>query len=223
MTTARDLINDAAAKIGEYAADSPMSDTSAQICLRDLNRMLDMWSNERLMLFVQANETFPTVASTASYASSVITTRPVKITSCTVTLSGTTLPVELIDNVAYNEISYKAATGIPRYCYPSMAHPTATFYFYPTPDDVYTVTLSTMRVLAAALALTDSVSFPPGYEEAIVSNLAVRIAPSFGASVPPEVVEIARASKAMLKRINATPVPMLLQPLSSSRSNIYAG
>ena len=223
MTTARDLINDAAAKVGEYAADSSMSDTSAQICLRDLNRMLDSWSNEPLMLFVKANETFPTVANTASYASSVITSRPVKIHSVTVTMTGTTFPVDLIDNVAYNEIAYKASAGLPRYCYASMAYPTATFYFYPTPDAVYTINVATERVLSTPLALSDTISFPPGYEEAIVNNLAIRIAPSFGAQVPPEVVEIARASKAALKRTNSTPVPILLLPMTGSRSNIYAG
>lgn len=224
MATAQSLINDAASLIGEYSDDTAMTDTKAQIFLRHLNRMLDSWSTERLMVPVIAQETFVTVAGTASYTSpSTLTTRPLKIEFANATISGTTFPMELIDGQRYADIGTKASEGTPEFMYASMAYPTATFYLYPTPDQVYTITVGTRRVLSSALLLATSVSLPPGYEDAIVNNLAVRAAPSVGAQVPDSVVMVARETKAAVKRLNTTPVPVQEMPFASRRSNIYAG
>lgn len=225
MATALTLIQDAASLFGMYAEDTDLSDVSAQLILRHLNRLLDSSSNERLMVNVMATETFPTVAGTASYASSVLggSGRPLKVDSVNVTLDGSTFPVDLVDNRYYNEIAYKAAQGTPEVMYASMAYPTATFYFYPTPDDVYTVNLATQRVLSSALTLATSVSLPPGYEAWIVNALAVVAAPSFGTVASEEVKEAARIAKGNLKRANATPVPEMAVLLGGVRPNIFVG
>ena len=50
--------------------------------------------------------------------------------------------------------------------------------------------------------LDDTFSYPPGYREMMVSNLALRLAPEFGVAVPPETAEIARRSSAAVRRLN---------------------
>ncbi|HET8644058.1 MAG TPA: hypothetical protein VFO85_01140, partial [Vicinamibacteria bacterium] len=52
------------------------------------------------------------------------------------------------------------------------------------------------------------VSLPPGYEEMLVSNLAVRLCPSYSRSASPELRAAAVQSKAICKRSNYRPEEM---------------
>lgn len=224
MTTARDIVNDAAAVLGLYAEDVALSDTSAQILLRDLNRMLDSASRERLMLHVVTLESLTLAANTASYASSLLASgRPSRVTGFTITLSGTTTVGTMINEQEYDDIGYKAATGCPTVCYASMAYPTATFYFYPTPDQAYTAHLTCERPLTSALSLSTSISMPPGYEHWMVSELAMTSAGKFGAQVTPEMMRVAAAARSAIKHANVSPIPTLTMPFAVRRGDIYAG
>lgn len=205
MTTALDLIKDAAAEIGEYASDSSLSDADAQICLRRFQRMLDSWANEKLVVYTISEESFPTVASTTRYTSASLSSgRPVKIESMFLRSNSVDTPITIIPRAVYESFSVKSQTGMPEFCYVNPAM-TLTMDFYPTPDAVYTIYVRSRRALASGLALATTVSLPPGYEMAIVSNLAIAIAPLFGSAAKPETVELAKASKAALKLTNYEP------------------
>lgn len=203
MTTARDLVEDAAAEIGELATDTPLSSADAERILRRLNRMLDSWSNERLMVYELFDETFSTSAGVASYSSSLLASgRPVKVDGVTVRVSNVDYPQTIVSAADYDAIGNKTAGGIPDRVYPQMGYPNATFYFFPVPSGVYTVTVSAYRRLQNGLTLSTTIALPPGYEEAIVSNLAMLIAPMFGTKVSEETALSARESKARIKRVN---------------------
>lgn len=205
MTTALDLINDACAHIGEYATDTALSDSDAQLCLRALQRMLDSWANEKLVVYSTSEESFSTAASTTRYTSASLSSgRPVKIEGMFVRSDSVDYPITLIPREVYDSFTAKSTTGMPEYCYVNPAM-TLTMDLYPTPDAVYTVYVRSRRVLASGLALATSISVPPGYELAIVTNLAIAIAPMFGGAVKTETAEAARSSKAALKLTNYTP------------------
>lgn len=217
MTTALDLIKDAAAEIGEYASDTELSDADAQICLRRFQRMLDSWANEKLVVHSISEESFSTVASTTRYTSASLSSgRPVKIESMFLRDDSVDTPIALIPREVYESFSTKSQTGMPEYCYVNPAM-TLTMDLYPTPDEVYTVYVRSRRVLASGLALATTVSLPPGYELAIVSNLAIAIAPLFGSSAKPETVELAKASKAAIKLTNWTP-GLMRNPFASAHA-----
>jgi hypothetical protein len=65
-------------------------------------------------------------------------------------------------------------------------------------DDVQVTTLG-------SLTLNGTVSLPAGYEDAIIYNAAIRLAPEYGRSVTQEVALIANDSKAAIKRTNYRP------------------
>lgn len=210
MTTATQLIDDACSEVGAAAQDTALSNYDAQYCLRVLNRMLASWATERLMVYALTTETFPTVAATASYSSTLLSGgRPVAVDSVTVTQSGVTYPVELKDAQDYLAIGYKAAPGTPEVCFAEMTYPNATFYLYPTPDAIYTVSMSLRRALSSTLLLATDLALPPGYEDAIVLNLATRVAGHFGTDPSPQLVENAKQAKATLKRLNSVPPQMI--------------
>lgn len=225
MSTARDIVNDAAAILGQYAEDVALTDTTAQILLRDLNRLIESASRERLMLHVVTVENLTMVAGTASYTSASLGSgRPMRVTGFTTTLSGTTFPGSMITAEEYDDIGFKAATGTPEFCYASMAYPTATFYFYPTPDAAYTAHLICERPLSSALVLATSISMPPGYEQWLVTELAVTSAAKLGVQVTPDMVRAASQARSAIKHANAAPIPTLAVLLGGpARGNIFAG
>lgn len=205
MTTARDLVEDAAAEVGVMSTDTALSDADAQLILRRLQRMLDSWANEKLIVYSTTEESFSTVDGTTRYTSaSLAAGRPVAIDGMFVRSDSVDYPIEIVPRAVYDSFASKADEGLPEYCYVNAAM-TLTMDLYPTPDAVYTVYVRSRRVLTGTLTLATSISLPPGYEMAIVSNLAIAIAPLFGASAKPETVEVAKASKAALKITNYVP------------------
>lgn len=226
MTTARDLIEDAAAEIGELAADSPLSNDDAQRMLRRLQRMLDSWSTERLMVYTVGQETFAMTPGTASYTTaSLAAGRPVAVDAVMIRSGDEDSPVILTrDKAQYDLVPDKTTTGLPELCYYDAGYTTGTFYFWPAPVVAYTAVVTSRRVLTGTLALSTTIALPPGYELAIVTNLAVACAPLFGRSASAETVDAAKSSKATLKVLNYVPGEMGLDfALHRSHSNIIAG
>ena len=226
MTTALDLIQDAAAEIGEYADDTPLSAADAQRMLRRLQRMLDSWATERLMVYTVGQETFAMTPGTASYTTaSLAAGRPVAVESVFVRSGNEDTPVILTrDKSQYDDIPDKTTTGLPELCYYDAGFATGTFYFWPAPVVAYTAVVTSRRVLTGTLALATTVALPPGYELAIVTNLAVQSAPLFGGQASADTKELARSSKAALKVLNYVPGELGVDfALYRTRSNILAG
>ena len=151
MTTARDLIEDAAAEIGVFASDSALSDADAQIMLRRLNRMMDSWSAEGLAVYERYDESLTLSANVASYSTALLAGgRPVRVDGVTVTVGGVDYDMRMVSKANYDEIGYKSVAGIPDMCYVQMGMPDATLYFYPAPSAAYTAVSSPRRSTAAA-------------------------------------------------------------------------
>ena len=79
-----------------------------------------------------------------------------------------------------------------------------------TVGDVLTSTLPggtgfSIPVTFVSPGLDDPINFPPGYEDAFVYNLAVRVAPEFGKTVQPTIVETANNAVLNLERLNSVP------------------
>jgi len=204
--------------------ESPDSD-EANDGLVSLNTMLDSWSNESLALYATLQENFALVASTNSYtigSGGVFnTTRPVKITNAFIRDSNNIdIPVKVLrSRDSYDLITLKTSSSTyPQYLYYDTAFPLGTIYLWPTPSAVTTLYLDSYKQLQQFAALTTALAMPPGYERAIVYNLAMEIASEYGVTPSPIVMSIAVESKAILKRINQKDMIARVDPAMFSRT-----
>jgi hypothetical protein len=111
--------------------------------------------------------------------------------------------MEIIDRDAWYRIADKTIQGIPDRLYYDPATPLGTINLYYAPGSTYTLYIGVLSPFTEVAALTDSLAYPPGYDEAIINGLAVRRAPDYGIEPPNSVVQLATSSLARLKRINS--------------------
>jgi hypothetical protein len=211
MTAVSVLVQDAMYAAQVLGQDQTPTSGDSQLVLRRLNRMLDSWSNEKQMIYANQTETFTMTANVGSYSTSLLTNgRPVAINGMKVTLSSLDYPVEFIDQLKWNAITYKDAPSIPRWCYYEPGYPNGTMNFYPEPYAAFVCSVDCQRVLSAPLLMATDLALPPGYEAAIVAGLAVDIWPSFKGKqpIPNDLKEDRRQTRSVLKRTNYTPMEM---------------
>ena len=97
---------------------------------------------------------------------------------------------DVLPTVLYNDNSFDA-------------NGCTTLRFWPIPSDSSSsADLFVWAQLGDGFALTDAVSFPPGYLKAIQYNLAVDLAPAFGRPLDPAVAQTAALAVQKLKAIN---------------------
>jgi hypothetical protein len=208
MGTARQIITDALKVCRVYQTGEALSASEGADGLRALNLMLDGWANERLMLYQLIERTHTLVSGTGSYTigsgGDIDTTRPVKIESAfTRDSENTDTTIYVINNDEYSSITAKSTDGTyPLYLYYRAAYPLGTINLYPHPGSGLTLYLQVWDQLTQFTNLSTSASFPPGYERCLIYNLAVEIAPMFGATMTSEAIKTAVDSKGWIKTVN---------------------
>lgn len=215
MTTTLTLITDAMAKARVYSPGESLPSHMSASALRELNRMLETWANSSLLIPHQTEETLTltankanyTIGSSASYDFNTV--RPMEILegSFLRDTGGTTdYPLAVKALKEYRDITNKSASSIPWSVSYSPTYPYGTIYFWWTPGATYGFHLLSLKPLTA-LTLAATVSLQPGYEDAIVYNLALRIGPDYGKTIRPDVAEFARDALASIRRQNAKRLP----------------
>ena len=89
-------------------------------------------------------------------------------------------------------------------------------FLWPTPDSSYSLYLRSSKTVTSFPDLTADVALAPGYNRAIITNLAVEISPNFGKKIPDALAFQATQSKRNIKSANAVQVkPMTTPDLTS--------
>lgn len=227
MTTASQIISSAMKKIGVLTKSSaPDADESAD-GLVALNGLLSSWSNESLFAYTRVRETFSLTAGTASYtigtSQAFNTTRPISIVEAHITNGTTDWSLALIPDEVYQAISDKDTQSIPTMLNFNNGYPSATIYLWPTPSSSSdTLTITSEKPLVT-LALSDTISLPPGWERALTYNLAVEIAPEYGVQVDPLIVKTAMESKGLIALAVSKTRPMTALNTWGNSYNILTG
>lgn len=230
MTTAANIIDRSLQNLGQLESGATATVVEYADGLIALNAMLGSWNNEKLMCFALREESLTftaAVSRTLGPTGNLVTARPVEIVQAWVVDSNTSIPVQILTDEEYGAIPDKTATGT----YPFKANykaamPDGTIYFYPVPTASGTMKLLTRTPLAAFALIADTVTLPPGWDDALAFNLSVRWAPQFPGSLTQEVKQLARETKAAIKRMNTQPVKAysgLASLLGHQRSNILTG
>lgn len=183
---------------------------AARAALFQLNSMLDSWSGEQIMVYSERNDLFSLVPGQATYAvgptGDFVMPRPVEIVGAQiVTTANENYPIDVISNLEYQRIGDKEATAdIPSSVGVLTSFPSISLSFWPVPNVANQVRLISRVQFAELTSVTQIVSLPPGYQEAIVYNLAVRIATARQMPLSDAAVQLAQSSLARIKRNNLT-------------------
>lgn len=222
MTTAADLIRSAREYAGIRRQGETLSGDVLTTSLNTLNAMLDNWRAQRLFAYRIREETFTwgsgnqsrTVGSGGSFS----TDRPIHVDHSTAFRSSNIdYPVEVIDVDGWSSIPAKQTQGpIPRYLYPEQGASLLTLYVYPIPSASITLVLRTWQLLQSFATATTELSLAPGYQDAIETSLGERVCIKASKPVPPELREMAKRARAVVKSVNAV-TPIMTTELGMSR------
>ena len=231
MATVQTAIVDRALRI-VLGVESSGTTAQSALAFTALNAMIDSWRNEGLMASSVVNLSAAMVATVSNYslgpAGTFSTTRPLEILDAYMTQSGVDTPVRVLNFNQYDAIKFKsAASSIVTDVFYNSTFPNAEITVYPVPTAANTLHLVSRTDLTSFAALTDVVSLPPGWERALYSNLAVELAPEYGASLTQDTYMIARESKAAIKHTNnKNPIRMVAENMSlfnRTKTNILTG
>jgi len=237
VSTVLELMTASLRKIGSLAVGEVMSSEEAADALAELNRMLSSWSTEGLMVPTRVREEFTLTPGTAVYtmgsSGTFNTTRPVTFKDASATLEIQTssptieVPLRIVGVDEWAAVMAKdIQTEIPLYLYPEGTYPLETLNLFPVPNYAHKLVLYTAKELTAFAAITDTVSLQPGYEDALIYNLAIRLAPEYGRPLDEVTVSLADTAKARIKRINHRPQFLRVDPAlvpHGGRFNVFTG
>lgn len=221
-TTAGDIVRGALRLIGARASGEAVPAAEMKDGLSALNAMVGSWNLEALMAFCLAKYVFP-LTGASSYTMGVsgdwVADRPINIERAFVTLQGQSVEIPVLSDEEWLSKS-QGEIGI----HADRAYPLANIDVC-LPNEATDITLYCKTQLRRFSNASEALVLPPGYEEALRYNLAIRLAPEWGKSATPEVVEIARNSKAAIKRANMQPVNIQCDPSFVQRGgfNIVTG
>jgi hypothetical protein len=207
------IITPALKEIGVLAAGETATSEDAADALSRLNRLIDRLAAESSSIFYRTRTTWTISANDGEYTvgsgANVNIARPVFVHQIgfidTSTDPDTEYPLKMLTEDGYAAIPQKAQTStFPQFAFynPTYANATLTLWPVPTSSTLSGVIYHSTAVTSFATTST-SVSLPPGYEEALVTNLALLLCPQFERQPSPVLVQAARESMATLKRVNS--------------------
>lgn len=233
-TTVREIIKSSLRKINAIQPGEDPTDDDLNITLESLEGMIDSWSNEKLMIYSMNPYYFVAQPGKQTYTlgpggdwdierpmqiqqayvrynAQVTSSPPYVFTFPTNTAD---LPIAQANDSQWASIAVKQLSAVfPTILYDDGNYPLRNISLYPIQSVTQVIALWLWQPLDNFTDLDNTIEFPPGYERAIIYNLACEIAPEFGKSVTPETLETALDSKMALAAVNSSP-----QMMGSDRS-----
>lgn len=229
LVSASTLITSALDLIGAFAVGDSVSGADMADSLRRLNAMMGQWATQTLTIPVQARETFAISSGVGEYTigdgATWDTSRPVKITGAGLVLGGSSpaveIPIALLTDDGWQAVQSKALTSsqwTSLYYSPTfVTSGYGTVQLWPVPTDAANTAVIYRKAQIAEFAdATTEYQLPPGYQEALEYNLAMRLAAPYGRALRPEVMSLATKSLAQIKRTNVK-----LAPLRNDASGLF--
>ena len=205
MATLRDIITAALEHLGVAAPGETVAAEDLTLGRRRLTSMLDRWSADDLAVYAATQEQFPLTGATQytiGPGGDFDTVRPTAVLPSSYVLSGTrSYALELINDDQYAQIALKDQGGMPSLWWFDPQFPLGILRFWPVISGM-TLVLRSTKPLASYSDFSADVVLPPGYQEAIETNLALAMAPSYGRPVPPGVQALAGSGYYLISRAN---------------------
>ena len=198
-----------------------------------LNSLLSAWSARTWIIPYRTRDAAMAVPSSANSYSigsggDFNTARPIRIDAVTINSGNATYPLTEKTLDHYNA-NVDSSEQIPDFFYYEPVFPLGLLYFPTKLGTSMTVTIDSLKPFTSFALISTSIDFPPGYEDAIVYNLAKRFAPEFGKSVSIEVHEAASdgvdfvRTQANLHRKNVSKIDSAIRGSRSRGFDVISG
>ena len=201
--TANDIIDAAYRKI---RINAPSGDADAN-AFEALNNMISAWGT-RFATPCNVRESFNLVVGTAEYTigsgGNFDTARPMLINNAyLVNPDGHSYPLQVISGVDYNRIGSKTQEGRPAKVYYINEYLLVKVIFNKEADAVYTVHFDFIKNFTEFATIGTAVALPNEYKEALVYNLAIKLAEDNSVELAASVNRTAGNSLVLLERLLA--------------------
>jgi hypothetical protein len=222
--TARELIVNAYRVAGLIGQGQVPSGAETDDGLRELNYLLETWSNESLFKNGSTKYTGTLVVGQGSYTigtgGNFNTPRPESIISLGVLIpTGYFKPLEWIETVDWdNACRNTQLTGEPAFYTYSLQYPLGEVRIYPAPSDADSVEIQ-YKPSVGGYDFNDQMAMPPGYEGAIQYGLAAVLAGMAGLDNS-RLEMVANERKTRIERMNYTTRSLDLDCATGGRVNI---
>lgn len=208
--TVRDLVRLSMLNIGVLADGEDPSASQLQDAITTLNFLFDTWSTEKLFIYSVAQDVFSLVGGQQVYqmgigAPDVNSARPIFIEGMSVRIypgspQQIDIPLEIFNTDQWQRLSIKNTTSVwPTRVYPDFQFPYLKLNMWPIPQQNNQIYMNSWKPLPALTTANLSFAMPPGFSEAVMYNLALRLCPMYGKSASQEVLGLAQSAKAKLK------------------------
>ena len=231
--TALGIITQALYALNAYSPGEEIQPADAQIGLTWFQNQLDAFAADRLYLNVQTRFLFVLPAGTTQVTigdtGDINTTRPVFITGINYFIPGSSPAVETpmgrMDDDSYMNLSIKELPStLPTQWYYNETFPLGTLNFWPRVSQDVELALYLPQATIAASTFQTVIQGPPGYMEAFIYQLALRLSVPFQKQPNPLLVEMAAQALARAKRPQLIPgllgVDAALVPMGGNGYNI---
>jgi len=217
----QDFVNMALQALGVVSAAGRLASASEQTRgLTVFQNMVDTSNTSRAMIFCEVINQFPTVANQQTYSWGMGGTwdalRPAKITQANLLLP--TSPVIRRHMAVWSRQQWASIVLQDIYTYPEGLYcdyadwglddtpNAANIYLAPIPASAYTIETYSWQANALPTASTQSIAFPPGYQEYWLYGLALRLQPMHKdrcPEVPAAVLDGYKRASLGIARLNA--------------------
>lgn len=210
------LCEQAAQELNVLLPGETLSANDGTALLRKLNQLFGEWNTRKQAIYRSVKTTYTLTPSLnphtfgPSGATFTVSQRPVALDAVNLILSGgSSTPIELHDVTWYRDLPMPSITStIPTDGYYDPSHPNGSLYLYPVPTSAYDIEVWAPMVFET-VALSDTVTFPQGYEGAIIDTLAEDAAELLGREPGQKLMERARRRRAAIFALN-DPTPSLM-------------
>jgi len=195
MTTALAIVKRSMRICGAVDPVAGPSTTEQADGLEALNAMLSVWSARTwTVLYRTRDANLPVPSSANSYSigtgGDFDTARPIRIDSVAIVSGNIPYPLKERSLEDYNA-NVVSGQAIPEFFYYEPVFPLGLLYFPTKLGTSMTVTIDSIKPLESFTDINDDISLPPGYEEAVVFNLAKRLNPEYGSKMTLDAMQIA--------------------------------
>ena len=182
---AQAIVEDALSELRVKRAGFSVSADDMQLGFRKLNRMIGHWSGAKgLMIPYRTREEVAIAGGADTYTigtgGTLSTVRPMEIVITKLKSGDTEYSLRLISLELLEREIDKSDSGRPDSVHYEPSEPLGRLYFNRTLDQAYTLILWSLKPLTGFAELTTDDDLPTEYDELLVSNLAVRLAPDYG-------------------------------------------